>query len=287
MITDWHVHAGDFFMLRDDIQGLLTKFPFESGVDVREVFSKAREMESYLRKNGVTHAVILAECGPGTNFTIDSTLIAEFCANSPDFFIPFGNINPNFHKDPVAEWEVGKQAGVRGYKFYPADHGFDPLQPSMMAVYARCAETKLPIMFHTGLTAQREATELYIRPEEFRPIIEAFETMPVVLAHAGKPHWANQALQFAMKYKNVYLDTALVDPAVIAGFLEREPEVINKLLFGSDWPVSGSYQTLMNRYSAVNFGAEWRSKLFGANANRLLGIETPVVEHTEVAETAA
>lgn len=272
MITDFHVHAGDFFMLRDDIQGLLTKFPFETGIDVREVFSKAERMEQYLRKNGVSHAVVLAECGPGTNFTIDSAMIAEFCKRRPDFYIPFGNINPNFHPEPLAEWDAGAEAGVRGYKFYPADHGFDALLPSMMEVYGRCEKAGLPIMFHTGLTAQRDASERYIRPEEFRPIIERFPDLVLVMAHAGKPHWAEQALEYALRYDNVYLDTALVDPAVIAGFLHAAPEVADKLLFGSDWPVSGSYTALIERYFGSDIQPQWRQKLFSANANRLLGI---------------
>lgn len=272
MITDFHVHAGDFFKLRDDIQGLLTKFPFETGVDVRDVFSKAERMEAYLRKNGVSHAVVLAECGPGTNFTVDSSMIAEFCKRCPGFCIPFGSINPNFHKDPVAEWEVGAEAGIRGYKFYPADHGFDALLPSMMRVYALCEKAGLPIMFHTGLTAQRDASERFIRPEEFRTIIECFPSMPVVLAHAGKPHWVHQALEYALKFDNVYLDTALVDPSVVVDFLKQAPAVADKLLLGSDWPVSGSYTALIERYSGSDIGAQWRGKLFSGNANRLLGI---------------
>ena len=271
MITDFHVHAGDFLMLSDDIQGLLTRFPFESGIDVREVFSNAGRMEAYLRRNGVTRAVVLAECGPGTNFTIDSTVIAEFCRHSPVFFIPFGSINPNFHASPAAEWEVGAAAGIRGYKFYPADHGFDALLPSMMEVYGRCEAAGLPVMFHTGLTAQRDASERFIRPEEFRVIIESFPSLPVILAHAGKPYWVDQALEYALRFDNVFLDTALVDPAVVAGLLVREPEVAGKLLFGSDWPVSGSYTALIERYMSSDVGPRWRNALFSDNANRLLG----------------
>lgn len=270
-LIDFHVHAGDFFQLRDDIQGLLTKFPFEPGIDVQKVFSHRDEMEAYLRAKGVQRAVILAECGPGTNFSIDSRMITDFCKGS-SFFIPFGNINPNFHKDPVAEWELGQELGVRGYKFYPADHSFDPYQPAMLEVYARCEAAGLPIMFHTGLTAQRDADERYIRPEEFRRLVESYPNLTVVFAHAGKPHWADQALDFALRYDNVYLDTALVDPATITGFLQQAPAVIDKLLFGSDWPVCGSYQALVDRYAAAVFSPEQADKLFRANASRVLDL---------------
>lgn len=123
-IIDFHVHGGDFKLLRDDIQELLTRRPMESGVKVGEVFSQREQMENYLQDKGVDRAVLLAECGPKTNYTIDSELIANF-ARSKDIFIPFGNINPNYH-DTKAEFWQSIKLGVKGFKFYPADHGFDP-----------------------------------------------------------------------------------------------------------------------------------------------------------------
>ncbi|MBC6417827.1 MAG: hypothetical protein GDA44_03050 [Prochloron sp. SP5CPC1] len=84
-IIDFHVHGGDFKLLRDDIQELLTRRPMESGVKVGEVFSGPEQMENYLQDKGVYRAVLLAECAPGTNYTIDSELIANF-ARSKDIF---------------------------------------------------------------------------------------------------------------------------------------------------------------------------------------------------------
>ena len=38
-IIDFHVHAGDFYRLREDIPGLLTRRPLEPDVNVADVFS--------------------------------------------------------------------------------------------------------------------------------------------------------------------------------------------------------------------------------------------------------
>jgi len=95
-IIDFHVHAGNLQLLRDDIQELLTHRPFEPDVNIAEVFSQPEQMEAYLKNKGVFQGVVLAECRPGTNYTIDSQMIAEFSKKS-DVFIPFGSINPNYH----------------------------------------------------------------------------------------------------------------------------------------------------------------------------------------------
>jgi predicted TIM-barrel fold metal-dependent hydrolase len=245
-IFDFHVHAGKFDLLREDIRGLLKKFPFEKDVDVTEIFSSPLILKSYLQRNGVSKAVILAECGPGTNYSIDSQMISDFGKNDP-FYIPFGSINPNHHKDPVAEWQHGMDIGIQGYKFYPADHDFDPFSTSMMSVYDRCEEAGQPIMFHTGLTAQKDAMQRFINPSDYRDLVESHPNLKVIFAHGGKPNWYNEALTMALEYENVYLDTALVPPEYIVRWVNFDSEIKHKVLFASDLPVSGSYSAVIDR----------------------------------------
>ncbi|WP_446433204.1 amidohydrolase family protein [Pseudomonas sp. 1152_12] len=267
--VDFHIHAGKFSLLRDDIQGLLTKFPFEEGVDVREIFSEPLALKTYLQERGVVRAVILAECGPGTNFSIDSQLILEFCGSDP-FFVPFGNINPLHHADPLQEWHKDFERGIKGYKFYPADHGFDPYLDSMMAVYEKCAEVGQPIMFHTGLTAQRDTEQKFIRPGDFRRLVETFPTLKVIFAHGGKPTWYDEALEMACRYPGVYLDTALVPPEVLVDWLHERPEVHGKVLFGSDLPVCGSYSAVCQKILGAGFNSELLQAVLSGNANQVL-----------------
>lgn len=267
-MIDFHVHAGDFDGLRDDIQGLLTKRPFEPGLDIRRVFSKGVELETYLRSYGVERAVVFAECGPGTNFTIDSALIMKIVGGSR-FFVPFGNINPNYH-DVAEELEKSLTIGVRGFKFYPADHGFDPYLDSMLRVYRRCEDLGLPIVFHTGSTAQRDAKPLFIRPEEFEPIARDFPKLILILAHAGKPDWHQSAKAMALRYPNVYLDTALVEPAALVREYGDLRDIGSKILFGSDWPVVGSYATLLEKLREVSIAPDVAERVLRSNAQRIL-----------------
>lgn len=267
-MIDFHVHAGNFDQLRDDIQALLTRRPFEPGVDIRQVFSSASALEAYLRPHGVERAVVLAECGPGTNFSIDSELIVGIAKGS-SFFVPFGSINPNFHDVP-AELEHSLRVGVRGFKFYPADHGFDPYLDSMLNVYRRCEALGLPVVFHTGSTAQRDAAPRFIRPDEFEPIAREFPDLTIIFAHAGKPEWHQSAKEIALRYENVYVDTALVEPATLVREYGDLRDIAKKILFGSDWPVVGSYTVLMEKLRAAAIAADVSEDLLRGNALRIL-----------------
>ncbi|MDP3705156.1 MAG: amidohydrolase family protein [Legionellaceae bacterium] len=267
-IVDMHVHVGQFDLLRDDIQELLKKKPFESDADMPTLFSRPTNLEEYLRANGVERAIILAESGPGTNYSIDSELVAKFAGNNP-FFIPFGNINPHHH-DAEKEFWHSVELGIRGFKFYPADHSFDPSRADMLRVYEQCEKRHLPIIFHTGLTAQRDANELYIHPRDFAFIAERYPNLTLILAHAGKPHWYAEAIDMLVTYPNVYADTALVSPDDLKYLCEDNHNISNKILFGSDWPVAGSYSNLIHDYLQADIPQSILQNIMHHNAVHLL-----------------
>ena len=267
-IIDFHVHAGDFKLLRDDIQELLTRRPIESNVNIAEVFSQPEQLEIYMRRNGVYRAVLLAECGPGTNYTIDSEVIANF-SKAKNIFIPFGNINPNYH-DPKDEFWKSIKLGVKGFKFYPADHGFNALREDMLYVYKMCELMGLPILFHTGLTAQKDTEQKFINPLDFRPLAENYPNLVLILAHGGKPYWYDEASLLALTFPNVYIDTALIDPLSIEKDFPNLERLKNKIVFGSDWPVVGSYSALLEKYKQANIPENILYAIFYGNAERIL-----------------
>ena len=267
-IIDFHVHAGDFRLLRDDIQELLTHRAIESDVNIVEVFSQPDKMEGYLGRNGVYRAVLLAECGPGTNYTIDSEVIANF-SKGKDIFIPFGNINPNYH-DPKEEFWKSIKLGVKGFKFYPADHGFNALREDMLYVYKMCELMGLPILFHTGLTAQKDTEQKFINPLDFKPLAENYPNLVLILAHGGKPYWYDEASLLALTFPNVYIDTALLDPLSLEKDFSDLERLKNKVVFGSDWPVVGSYSALLEKYKQANISEDILYAIFYGNAERIL-----------------
>jgi predicted TIM-barrel fold metal-dependent hydrolase len=266
-ILDFHVHVGDFKRLREDIRGLVTRIALEPGAKVDELFSSPEPLEQYLRSHGAERAVLVAECGPGTNYSIDSELVARFAERRP-FFIPFGSMNPNFHDVPK-ELEKSIRLGVRGFKLYAADHDFNPVREDMMLVYRECERLRLPITFHTGLTAQKDTKQRYIAPNEFRPIAEKHPDLVIILSHAGKPHWFEDAAEMVTRYPNVYIDTGLLDPALLAARPLGAESVRSKTLFGSDWPVCGGYSKICERYRA-SLAPEVLKAIFEENPRRVI-----------------
>ncbi len=267
-IIDFHVHAGKFELLRDDIQELLTRRPMESNVNIAEVFSQPEILENYLTSNGIHRAVLLAECGPGTNYTIDSQMIAEFVQNK-DMFIPFGSINPNYHDTKDEFWKSIK-LGIKGFKFYPADHSFNALREDMQFVYKMCESLGLPVMFHTGLTAQKDTEQQFINPLDFQPLAETYPDLVLILAHGGKPHWYEEARTMALSFPNVYIDTALIDPLSLEQAFPDLEKLSQKIIFGSDWPVVGSYSNLLEQYRQANIAESIICAIFYQNAERIL-----------------
>lgn len=271
-IIDFHVHAGDFRFLREDIQNLLTHKALEPGFSVAQIYSNADEMESYMRQQGVVRAIVIAECGPGTFFTNDSRSIANFAEKSSnsEFFITFGNINPNYHHNSIQEFWISVLLGVNGFKFYPADHSFDPFLSLMKEVYSLCEKFSFPIMFHTGLTAQKDTEQKFIHPFEFKLIAETYPNLVIILAHCGKPLWYKEAFTMASSFANVYLDTSLVEPKVLKEHIEMFPNIEKKIFFGSDWPVIGSYTELLSKYKQAGFSSSMTLDIFYSNAEKML-----------------
>ena len=197
-----------------------------------------------------------------------AAMIAEFCTGS-SLLIPFGNINP-CHHDVRTEFDKSLTLGVRGFKFYPADHGYDPFSTEMKHVYCECAERGLPVMFHTGFSAQRDASQRHIHPRDFEPICRDLPGLILILAHAGRPHWYEDACQLALEYPNLYLDTGLLRAEEIERCLSFTPSVRHKLLFGSDWPICGSYSTHIAELSGGGISPDSEPELFFSNGRALL-----------------
>ncbi|NEO02448.1 MAG: amidohydrolase, partial [Moorea sp. SIO3I7] len=160
--------------------------------------------------------------------------------------------------------------GIKGFKFYPADHSFNALIDDMQFVYKMCESLGLPVMFHTGLTAQRDTEQKFIKPLDFEPLAKKYPDLVLILAHGGKPYWYEEAMTMALSFPNVYIDTALVDPLSLDQVFPDLEKLSQKIIFGSDWPVAGSYSALLDKYKQANIPESIISAIFYQNAERIL-----------------
>ncbi|MBW2367654.1 MAG: amidohydrolase family protein [Deltaproteobacteria bacterium] len=105
-----------------------------------------------------------------------------------------------------------------------------------------------PVLFHTGCIAYPDTCRLRgVDPILVDDIALAFPKIPIILGHAGVQtgwyrNFPENAAMVAGRHPNVYLELSQCQ----AGQIERvlhDPNIgPDKLLFGSDWGVSISYQ---------------------------------------------
>lgn len=172
---------------------------------------------------------------------------AALVAQAPEKIIGFMSVHPD-EPDVLDEMErANSDLKLRGLKLGPNYQNFDPLGENARRVYARAEEMKLPVVFHQGTSPIRDAPLRYAHPLVMDEIAILFPELRIVMAHIGHP-WMGDCLVVIRKHPNVYAD--------ISGLFYRpwqcyngmrlayEWSVIDKLLLGSDYPITTPEETM-------------------------------------------
>jgi predicted TIM-barrel fold metal-dependent hydrolase len=207
--------------------------------------------------------------------------------------------------------------GFLGVKLYPpvgfaptdnvrlrADLSFAAgLDSALESLYAYCAAAEVPILTHAS-AANEYALGLHrlVSPAHWRPVLERHPTLRLNLGHFGHDYgvanaaapkesaeaWIYQAAGLMDRYPNVYADLSnsplVYDRAyaerlvpLLADVILRHPEVKHRLMYGSDWWLSGldpDATLAVDRFRATLgglLGPEGLADVMGRNALRFLG----------------
>lgn len=187
--------------------------------------------------------------------------------------VGFGSIHP-YQRDLRNKLDALVEQGARGIKVHPAVQMVPPEDNRAMQVYRLCAERNLPILFHCGpvdieTEAGRKMSQVY-RYE--KAIAETGATF--VLGHSGALQMP-QALAFAKRYPNVYLDISSQSLPAIRELCAEAPD--GRLLFGTDWPFYHQAIGLAKVLIATDGNDSMRRAVLWQNASKLLklGLENP------------
>jgi hypothetical protein len=164
--------------------------------------------------------------------------IAEYANAHPEKVIGFAGVDPAV--DNVCETlDRAMELGLRGVKLGPIYQNIHPTDPRMLEVYAFCQRQGLPVMIHQGTTFPRTAPLKYALPLLLEDVAIAFPDLKMVIAHLGHP-WIEDTIVLIRKQPNLYSDISALHyrpwqfyNALIAA---KEYGVLDKLLFGSDYP---------------------------------------------------
>ncbi|MCZ7590434.1 MAG: amidohydrolase family protein [Gaiella sp.] len=180
---------------------------------------------------------------------VDSALndrVAEFVAAAPARRLGFLSVHPEV---PGALDEVERarlDLGLVGIKLGPNYQVFDPLGDAALQLYAYAQTHGLPMLFHQGASPVREAPLRYAHPLVMDEIAIRFPELRVVMAHMGHP-WQRDTIVTIRKHPHVYADISALFYRPWSFYeglrLATEWGALDKLLFGSDFPIATPAET--------------------------------------------
>lgn len=180
-----------------------------------------------------------------TDFLISNDYVLNIARAYPNEFLAGVSINPQ-RRDAIDEVHRSADAGATLVKVLPNAQQFNPADLRYKAFYRALAERKLPFLSHVGYEFSLIGKDQSVGdPERLKPALE--EGATVIAAHACSygliiyEKFLPTLRDFVQRYPNFYADiSALTLPNRIQMLLHlrRYPEIHERLLFGTDYPLS-------------------------------------------------
>jgi hypothetical protein len=180
-----------------------------------------------------------------TEFLISNDYVLKIAREHPDEFLAGPSINPQ-RQDAVEEIHRVADAGAVLVKVLPNAQHFDPANPNYKPFYRALAERKLPLLSHVGYEFSLIGKDQSVGdPDRLRVALD--EGATVIAAHACSyglmlyEKFLPTLQDFVKRYPYFYADiSALTLPNRLRMLLHlrRHPEIHERLLFGTDYPLS-------------------------------------------------
>lgn len=183
---------------------------------------------------------------------IPNRFVAEYCSRDPDKLIGFAGIDPT-EPTALAEMRFAKSdLRLRGITMSPANQDFHPCDTRAMKVYAEAERLGMPVLFHPPGQFTEGGKLEYARPYLLDEVARTFPGLRIIIAQMGQP-WIDETIVLLGKHPNVYADVSglLARPwqAYNALVSANQYGVIDKLLFGSDFPYTSATECIETLYS--------------------------------------
>lgn len=283
-----------------------SQFPVGRYVDMHThlgtVWNKGRELtaEGLLRwmdAADISQAVVLPLVSPeASSYPLSTEFVLAQTQPHRDRLIPFCAIDPRTsisggHAGLVAMLKRYVDAGARGFGEHKPGVAID--DPRNMALYAGCAELKLPVLFHLDNLRNTDAPGL----PGLERVLREYAAVPFI-GH-GPGWWASIAGgttaadlggyprgevapggaidRLMEKYPNLFGDLSAGSGA---GSIRRDLEFgreflirrQDRLMFGTDFLAPGQEVPQLELFAQIELPAEVAAKIFRDNARRLLGL---------------
>jgi predicted TIM-barrel fold metal-dependent hydrolase len=190
--------------------------------------------------------------------------------------------------DVVQQLADGVQLGMRGVKLYPVLAGFDAADPAHDPFYEAATKARLPLLWHVGATPSPVGDLSLSMPLMIDAVARRHPDLVQIMAHLGHP-WQREAITVIRKNRNVFSDISASWSRPMEGFhalvRAQEWDVVDKLLFGSDFPlwqpdaaIAGLFElTKLRAGNLPHVNATTIEQILEQNTLRLLGIDESAI----------
>jgi predicted TIM-barrel fold metal-dependent hydrolase len=206
----------------------------------------------WAQSSAVDKSIVLGFKSKYLRAEIPNKYVAEYVARYPQKLIGFAGIDPS-EGSAREEVKIAKfDLRLRGITISPANQDFHPADTRAMKIYEQAEELGMPILIHPSGQYTEQSKLEYARPFLLDEVARAFPNLRLVIAQLGQP-WIDETICLLGKHPQVYAD--------VSGMLSRpwqaynalveayQAGVIDKLLFGSDFPYTSAEDCIESLYS--------------------------------------
>ena len=260
LIIDAHVHTQRFTPGHQKRGEAFTYRGLEDVIMSQQPWDNSRMLLADMDRTGVDMAVVL------TAFNMRNEMIAAQAARFPDRLIPFccyvetsrrewAGEAPFSADDAAAEVDHWLSRGFVGIGettgLLPSKSMDMPIEENLRLMWPIMEVAKkhdAPVLFHTGCIAYPDTCRLRgVDPLLVDDLALAFPEVSIIVGHAGVQtgwykNFPENAAMVAGRHPNVYLEMSQCQQEQIERVLHDPNIGPDKLLFGSDWGTSISYQ---------------------------------------------
>ncbi|MBT4585239.1 MAG: amidohydrolase family protein [Phycisphaerae bacterium] len=247
MIVDCHTRIwSDARQLGQEAAAVLRKGTPETwALESGDAAAHGREMSC------VDIALVLGLRADLVGANVPNELIAEFVGRDPQRRVGIAGI------DPIAQTvdqdvQTALQLGMSGITVSPALAGVHPTHSAAMKIYEFCCEHSLPIIVTMPHPIPSSAILEFARPVHWDEVSRTFPKLRILFTQMGYP-WIDELLVLAGKHEHVFAEVSGVAtrPWQLFNALSTASSlgVMDRLLFGSGFPLSTPQQAIESLYS--------------------------------------
>ncbi|MCS6806819.1 MAG: amidohydrolase family protein [Acidobacteriota bacterium] len=241
MIVDCHSHVWLREHLSDEF------IADSSRAKTSPVNFDIRPEDHWTAMGPVDKAIVFGLRAKHSGILVPNEFVAAYVREHPEKLIGFASVDPS---EPgyldILQHSV-EELNLRGVKLGPIYQNVHPMDKRMQPIYEYCQRKHLPLMIHQGTTFLRVAPLKIASPVLLEDVALEYPDLKIVIAHLGHP-WIEETTVLIRKQPNIFADISALCyrpwQFYNALVLANEYCVLDKLLFGSDFPFATPQETI-------------------------------------------